>query len=63
MGKVAERRRKAKKKRKTIANLIELLKNIKIRVKTPPTGHAFKSEKDYDRKRNKKIIKDSLNDE
>jgi hypothetical protein len=62
MRKSMKRRRKAKKTRKTIANLIDLLKNIKIRVQIPPVGHAFKSIKDYNRKDNKKAAKDGLDD-
>jgi hypothetical protein len=59
---MAKRRRKAKKNRKTIAKLMESLKNIKIRVKLPPVGSAFKSIKDYNRKNNKKAVDEGLSE-
>lgn len=62
MGKMAKRRRKAKKNKKTLAKLIESLKNIKIRVKLPPVGTSFKSKKDYDRRNNKKSVEEGLNE-
>ena len=62
MGKMVKRRRKTKKKRKTIHKLMESLKNIKIRIPTPPTGTAFKSIKDYNRRNNKKSIEEGLDD-
>lgn len=62
MGKMAKRRRKAKKNKKTLAKLIESLKNIKIRVKLPPVGTAFRSKKDYDRRNNKKSVEEGLNE-
>ena len=57
-----KRRRKTKKNKKTIPKLLELLKNIKIRIPTPPTGSIFKSIKDYDRRNNKKSIKEGLDE-
>lgn len=57
-----KRRRKAKKSRKTIAKLIELLKNFKPRIGITPTGSAFKSIKDYNRKNNKKAVRDGLDE-
>ena len=62
MSKMAKRRRKRKKTCKTISNLMKLLENMKVRVPSPPVGVAFKSEKDYNRSKNKKIIKDDLNE-
>ena len=41
---------------------MESLKNIKIRIPTPPTGTAFKSIKDYNRRNNKKSIEEGLDD-
>lgn len=61
MGKMAKRRRRAKKK-KSLSKLIESLKKIKARIPTPPTGSAFKTKKDYDRKNNKKAIEKELKD-
>jgi hypothetical protein len=62
MSKMAKRRRKAKKSRKTIAKLIELLKNFKPRMALPPVGTSFKSIRDYNRKNNKKAVKDGLDE-
>ena len=62
MGKMADRRRKRKKNKKTISKLLESLKNITPRMLLPPIGSAFKSKKDYNRKDNKKIIKKELKD-
>jgi len=62
MSKMAKRRRKARKSKKTIAKLIESLKNIKIRGKIPPVGSAFKSIKDYNRKNNKKAVDEGMNE-
>lgn len=45
-----------------MSKLMELLKNIKIRIPTPPTGSAFKSIKDYNRRNNKKLEKEGLDD-
>jgi len=59
---MAKRRRKAKKNRKTIANLKELLKNIKVRVPIPPVGCRFKSIKDFNRQHNKKMTKKEVED-
>jgi len=56
------RRRKAKKTRKTLSNLMKSLENIKPRVPVPPTGVAFGSIKDYNRKDNKKAIREGLDD-
>lgn len=60
MPKIAKRRKKTKKKKKTISKLMKSLKNIKIRIPTPPTGTAFKSIKDYNRRDNKKSIEDEI---
>lgn len=62
MSKMAKRRKKAKKNKKTIANLIKSLKNIKMRIPTPPPGISFKSIRDYNRRNNKKIIKEEQHD-
>lgn len=62
MSKMAKRRRKSKKKRKTIAKLMESLKNIKVRVLVPPVGTSFKSIKDYNRKDNKKAIDEGFDE-
>jgi hypothetical protein len=56
-----KRRRKAKKTRKTVSNLLKKLANIKPRVPQTPTGSAFASIKDYKRKNNKKAVKEGLN--
>jgi hypothetical protein len=60
MGKMAVRRRKAKKTRKTVSNLMKILDNIKPRVPQTPTGAVFSSIKDYNRKNNKKAVNDGL---
>lgn len=62
MGKMAKRRRKMKKNRKTLPKLLELLKNIKIRVPSPPVGTAFKSKKAYNRRNNKKVAQEEMNE-
>lgn len=62
MGKMAKRRRKMKKNKKTIPKLLESLKNIKVRVPVPPVGTAFKSKKDYSRKNNKKAVEEGLDE-
>ena len=62
MSKMAKRRRKAKKNRKTIANLTKSLNNIKPRVPVPPPGSAFKSIRDYDRRSNKRAVKAGLDE-
>ena len=62
MSKSAKRRRKAKKNRKTISNLMKSLQNIKIRVPVPPVGTSFASIKDYNRTDNKKAVEDGLDE-
>jgi hypothetical protein len=62
MSKMAKRRRKAKKNRKTMAKLMESLKNIKVRVPVPPVGTSFASIKDYDRRNNKKAVEEGLDE-
>ena len=62
MSKMAKRRRKAKKKAKTMSNLMKSLKNVKVRVPVPPVGSSFTSIKDYDRRNNKIAIKEGLDD-
>ncbi len=62
MSKMAKRRRKAKKTRKTVSNLMKLLANIKPRVPVPPVGSSFASIKDYDRRDNKKAVQDEIDD-
>ena len=63
MSKMLKRRRKAKKTRKTVANLSKILENIKPRVPQTPVGEAFGSIKDYNRKDNRKAVKEGLNNE
>ena len=62
MAKMAKRRRKAKKNRKTLSNLMKKLKNIKIRVPIPPVGSRFKSIKDFNRQNNKLKAKKEVED-
>jgi hypothetical protein len=62
MGKMSDRRRKKKKKLKKLANYMKSLISIRPRIPTPPTGSAFKSIKDYDRKQNKKAIDRELDE-
>lgn len=62
MSKMAKRRRKAKKTRKTVSNLMKLLANIKPRCPIPPVGTSFASIKDYHRKNNKKAVDEGLDD-
>ncbi|MHA1675726.1 MAG: hypothetical protein ACTSU6_00955 [Candidatus Njordarchaeales archaeon] len=64
MGKMSDRRRKRKKNKVSSSKLLELLQKITlIKAPTPPTGYAFKSKKDYDRKNNKKVVKKLLENE
>lgn len=62
MSKSMKRRKKTKKSKKTISNLMKSLKNIKIRIPTPPSGTTFKSIKDYNRSHNKKTTQEGLDD-
>lgn len=62
MSKMAKRRRKAKKTRKTVSNLLKKLANIKPRVPQTPTGDAFATIRDYKRKDNKKAVEEGLNE-
>lgn len=64
MGKMQDRRRKAKKTKKSLHQLAQELKNTnKIqKAPTPPPGFAHKSKKDYNRKDNQKIINKALSD-
>ena len=62
MSKMAKRRRKAKKTRKTISNLLKQLENIKPRCPIPPVGTSFASIKDYRRRNNKKAVDEGLED-
>ena len=63
MGKMSDRRRKAKKQKNKKAKMLKSLQLPKIRVPIPPVGSAFKSPKDYNRSENKKIIQKELLDE
>ena len=49
-------------KRKKLSKLTTKLKPVKLRIPPPPVGHAFKSDKDYDRSKNKEIIKKELDE-
>lgn len=62
MSKLAKARRKVMKNSNTLPKLMELLKNIKIRIPTPPPGTSFASVKDYNRRDNKKAVKDGMDE-
>ena len=62
MSKIAKRRRKAKKSRKTVSNMMKILENMKPRVPVPPVGSAFSSIKDYDRRDNDKAVEEGLDE-
>jgi hypothetical protein len=49
-------------KRRKLSKLLKSIQDVKPRIPTCKGGHAFKSQKDYDRKNNKKIIEKELND-
>lgn len=63
MGKMNDKRRKASKAKKKKSEALKNLQNIKTRIATPPSGYAFKSKKDYDRRNNKKAIQKELDNE
>lgn len=48
-------------KRRKLSKLLKKLPEIKKRIPTPPPTKVFKSKKDYDRGRNKKVIEKELN--
>lgn len=62
---MADRRRKAKKNKKTLSQLKQAVESIAKNQKapTPPPGFAHNSKKDYNRKDNKKIIEKALDDD
>lgn len=61
--KCKKRRRTAVKTKKKAAKSLKNLQNIKPRVPTAPGGTIFKSNKDYDRSKNKAIIDKARIDE
>lgn len=61
MGKKGSKSEKKRKRRK-LSKLLKELKPLKSRIPTCKGGFSFKSKKDYDRRENKKIVKEQLND-
>ena len=49
-----------KRKRRKLSKLLKSAKNPKKRIPIAPPRVVFKSKKDYDRKENKKIVRENL---
>ncbi len=62
VGKMADRKRKIKKAKNKLAKFMKSLILIKPRIPVPPSGYSFKSDRDYDRRQNKKAIQKELDD-
>lgn len=62
MAKKKQSKSNKRSKRRKLSKLLKSIQTIKKRIPTSKGGFAFKSQKDYDRKQNKKIIEKELND-